>query len=74
MKEYQFKTFCPYRVAPIGAHSDIQFGKISGFALDKGITVKYNVIPDGRFTLRSANFNGEVRFSADKIPEHKQGD
>ena len=29
-------AFCPYRVCPIGAHSDHQHGKITGLAIDKG--------------------------------------
>jgi hypothetical protein len=28
-------AFCPYRICPIGAHSDHNFGKITGLAIDK---------------------------------------
>lgn len=73
-REFEHSVFCPYRVAPIGAHSDIQFGKISGFALDRGITVYYNATDDGKFILSSANFDGEVRFNSAAVPEMKQGD
>lgn len=34
-------AFCPYRVCPIGAHSDHQLGKITGMAIDKGIHIAY---------------------------------
>lgn len=30
-------AFCPYRISPLGAHIDHQFGKINGLALDKGM-------------------------------------
>lgn len=30
-------AFCPYRICPIGAHSDHQYGKVTGLAIDKGI-------------------------------------
>ena len=36
-------AFCPYRVCPMGAHSDHQYGKITGFAIDKGIHIAYSV-------------------------------
>ncbi|MCQ2436507.1 MAG: hypothetical protein MJ101_06350, partial [Clostridia bacterium] len=34
-------AFTPYRICPIGAHSDHQLGKITGFAIDKGIYITY---------------------------------
>ena len=30
-------AFCPYRVCPLGAHSDHNLGKVTGLAIDKGI-------------------------------------
>ena len=29
-------AFCPYRISPLGAHIDHQYGKINGLAIDKG--------------------------------------
>ena len=40
-KEPTFAAFTPYRVCPIGAHSDHQLGKITGFAIDKGVRLAY---------------------------------
>ena len=40
-------VFCPYRVCPIGAHSDHQYGKITGFAIDKGIHIAYHPKQNG---------------------------
>ena len=31
-------AFCPYRISPLGAHIDHQYGKINGLAIDKGIS------------------------------------
>ena len=33
-------AFCPYRISPLGAHIDHQYGKINGLAIDKGIHIK----------------------------------
>ncbi|MDD4302377.1 MAG: galactokinase family protein, partial [Sphaerochaeta sp.] len=30
-------AYAPYRVCPLGAHIDHQYGIITGFALDKGV-------------------------------------
>ena len=38
-REPEGLSFCPYRVCPIGAHSDHQLGKVTGFAIDKGIRI-----------------------------------
>ena len=32
-------AFCPYRISPLGAHIDHQYGKINGLAIDKGIHI-----------------------------------
>ena len=32
-------AFSPYRICPIGAHSDHNLGKITGFAISKGIHI-----------------------------------
>lgn len=37
-------SFCPYRICPIGAHSDHNLGKITGLAIDKGIHIAYNCV------------------------------
>ena len=36
-KDPESIAFCPYRIAPLGAHIDHQLGAINGFAIDKGI-------------------------------------
>lgn len=49
-------AFSPYRVCPIGAHSDHQYGKITGFAIDKGIHVAYGVKNNGVIEMASLQF------------------
>lgn len=48
-------TFCPYRICPLGAHVDHQFGKVTGFAIDKGITFEYSPTEDGSIEAVSEN-------------------
>lgn len=49
-------SFCPYRVCPIGAHSDHQYGKITGFAIDKGIHIAYGIKKNGVVEMSSLQF------------------
>lgn len=73
MKEYSNSVFCPYRVCPIGAHVDHQFGCVTGFAIDKGITIKYNVTDNGEVVANSKNMPEEKTFNVLRIKE-KTGD
>ena len=66
---YKYKLFVPYRVSPLGAHIDHQLGIVTGFALDKGITIKYNATKDGRFTVESHDFEVKTNFDYDSIPK-----
>ena len=34
-------AFCPYRISPLGAHIDHQFGKINGLAIHKDMLIKF---------------------------------
>lgn len=64
-------TFCPYRVCPLGAHVDHQYGLVTGFALDRGIKLEYNATEDGTFHVASKNFEGILDFSLDNIPDKR---
>ena len=59
------EVFTPYRVCPIGAHVDHQYGLITGFALDRGVTMLYHPEDTSVVRLRSMNFDGEAVFTAD---------
>ena len=70
----QSVAFTPYRVCPIGAHSDHQLGKITGFAIDKGIHIAYGPKQNGVVELRSLQFDGRVQWHVAATPEVKQDD
>ncbi len=70
---YSEKFFCPYRICPLGAHSDHQYGIVSGFAIDKGIEIEYEKTSDGSIVLTSNEFEKQVEFSLNK-PIVKEGD
>ena len=63
MSDHTFHIFSPYRVCPIGAHVDHQHGLVTGFAIDKGIDLWFSPVEDGKTSIRSRNFEGEVCFS-----------
>ena len=68
------KAFSPYRVCPIGAHSDHNLGKITGLAIDQGIHIAYNKTEDGSIEITSLQFPSMVNWNLHKIPEVKQND
>lgn len=67
----QEKFFCPYRICPIGAHSDHQGGLTTGFAIDKGIEIEYTKTADGKIKLESREFGKTKEFSIGKYPERE---
>lgn len=73
-REIEGTAFCPYRVCPLGAHSDFQKGKVTGFAIDKGINIAYSKNADGHVNIASLQFEKKVAFHLDSIPPKKQND
>ena len=73
-KEPEFLAFCPYRISPLGAHIDHQFGKINGLAIDKGIHIAFSPKTNGVIELQSLNFPKRAQFHISSIPEEKVGD
>lgn len=67
-------AFCPYRVCPMGAHSDHQYGKITGFAIDKGIHIAYAPKQNGVIELSSLQFDKRAQWHVKAIPETKEND
>jgi len=72
MKELQYHIFSPYRVCPLGAHVDHQHGLVTGFAIDKGVDLWFNVREDSTVKLSSKTFEGEVEFEIDKPSQVKE--
>lgn len=77
MKNYQYHIFSPYRVCPLGAHVDHQHGLVTGFAINKGVDLWFNVngssqidngeltidnYPESHVHLESKTFEGVVDF------------
>ena len=67
-------AFCPYRISPLGAHIDHQYGKINGLAIDKGIYIAYSRKENGVVELQSLQFPKRAQFHIREIPEKKVGD
>lgn len=67
-------SFTPYRVNPIGAHSDYGLGKVTGFTLDKGIYMAYAEKKNGIVEVFSLQFPKRAQWTLKDIPEEKVGD
>ena len=90
MEKYQYHIFSPYRVCPLGAHVDHQHGLVTGFAINKGVDLWFNVNdcqeskvegqrlwPENHVHLESRTFEGTVDFDIDapsQVKEHHWGD
>lgn len=73
-REPEGRSFCPYRVCPIGAHSDHNLGKITGFALDKGIYIAWSPKRNGVVELVSLQFSKRAQWHVSSTPSASQGD
>ena len=67
-------AFTPYRICPIGAHSDHQLGKITGFAIDKGIHIAYGPKQNGVVEIASLQFPKRAQWHVMTTPSERQGD
>ena len=67
-------AFCPYRICPIGAHSDHQYGKITGLAIDKGIHIAYKPKQNGVVELVSLQFDKRAQWHVNGVPKQKEND
>ena len=66
--------FSPYRVCPLGAHVDHQHGLVTGFAIDKGVDLWYEISSSSSVELQSAQYDNIVRFDIDKPTLVRQKD
>ena len=66
-------SFSPYRICPIGAHSDHNLGKITGLAIDKGIHIAFGVKHNGVIEMSSLQFPKRAQWHIREIGE-KTGD
>lgn len=73
-REPEGLSFCPYRVCPLGAHSDHQLGKVTGLAIDKGIHIAFAPKQNGVIEFSSLQFEKRAQWHVNSVPETKQGD
>lgn len=73
-REPQAVAFCPYRVCPMGAHSDHQYGKITGLAIDQGIHIAYGPKQNGIIEMHSLQFPKRAQWHISQVDEKPVGD
>lgn len=73
-KDPMYTTFTPYRICPLGAHVDHNLGKITGFAIDKGIHIAYSIKQNGIVELESLQFPKRAQWHVLNVPSEKEGD
>ena len=73
MDNYQFHIFSPYRVCPLGAHVDHQHGLVTGFAFNMGVDLWFTPTDDGRVSLKSLTYEGDVEFDVTRPTQVKEG-
>ena len=66
-------SFSPYRICPIGAHSDHNLGKITGFAINAGIHIAYSIKHNGVIEMSSLQFPKRAQWHIKEIGD-KTGD
>ncbi len=72
MSKYKYHVFSPYRVCPLGAHVDHQHGLVTGFAIDKGVDLWFDVYDDSHVHLESKTFEGVVDFDIEAPSQVKE--
>ena len=84
MKKYKYHVYSPYRVCPLGAHVDHQRGLVTGFAIDKGVDLWFDLSnadcsnitdksTESLVSLDSETFAGHVEFDIAAPTLVKQG-
>ena len=73
-KPPQDTAFTPYRICPLGAHVDHQNGRITGFALNKGIHMAYGPKENGVIEIQSLQFDKRAQWHVEATPKTKEND
>ena len=60
-------SFSPYRICPIGAHSDHNLGKITGFAINAGIHIAFSPKHNGVVEMISLQFPKRAQWHIKEI-------
>ena len=72
-REPEGLSFSPYRICPIGAHSDHNLGKITGLAINQGIHIAYRPKQNGVIEMTSLQFPKRAQWHIREIGD-KTGD
>lgn len=72
MENFQYHIYSPYRVCPLGAHVDHQHGIVTGFAINQGVDLWFNVREDNLVKLTSLTFEGDVQFEIDRASQLRE--
>ena len=73
-KDPEGLAFCPYRICPVGEHSDHNYGKITGLAIDKGVQIAYRPKQNGVIELSSIQFDKRAQWHINQIDAKPTGD
>lgn len=73
-KNPMFTAFTPYRISPLGAHVDHNLGKVTGFAIDKGIHIAYSIKNNGIIEIESLQFTKRAQWHILNTPVYKEND
>ena len=60
-------SFSPYRICPIGAHSDHNLGKITGFAINAGIHIAFSPKHNGVVEMTSLQFTKRAQWHIKEV-------
>ena len=69
-----YTTFIPYCICPLGAHVDHNLGKVTGFAIDKGIHIAYSIKQNGVVEIESLQFSKRAQWHVLNTPVVKEND
>ena len=64
-------SFSPYRICPIGAHSQHNLGKITRLAIDKGIHIAFRPKQNGVVEMSSLQFPKRAQWHIREIGGEK---
>ena len=67
-------SFSPYRICPIGAHSDHNLGKITGFAINSGIHISFSPKHNGVVEMMKRIRAGESKYVIRELYKKKYPD
>ena len=56
------KSYCSYRICPVGAHIDHQYGVVCGAAINLGTTFEYEILEEDLIIITSNEYKESISF------------